>query len=553
MPSDSDPNAETLDGVSMSDVALPTYENSTPQLKIHLVEGSGGHLSSETHSLLRTRIRASALVLFAGFALFFVWGIFDHRFDEEIEHHHWGQSVLLAMHLGVTAVLGASAYLLCNKCAICMRSLRIAELLVFGLPALFFLVMNAMGQYAIAHKFHVVPTQIEPWLILIFVYALFIPNTWQRAALVTGAISMLPILVRGTLVLVDPEVAAAAGGDWLALGAVAIMLGLAVFASSLGVYTIGNLRQEAFMAKQMGQYRLKHLIGVGGMGEVYLAEHLLMKRPCAIKVIRPEKAGDPTVLARFEREVRASAKLSHWNSIDIFDYGRADDGTFYYVMEFLPGMSLQDLVTKHGPLPPERVVYLLTQVCDALHEAHGAGIVHRDIKPANIFAAERGGCYDVSKLLDFGLAKPVSASDGDASLTQAGTVTGSPLFMSPEQATGDHEPDARSDIYSLGAVMYFLLTGKPPFEHEKPIKVMIAHATQEPIPLTELRPELPEDLSQVVARCLAKQPSTRFQTATELANALADCDAADRWTRDDATRWWLAHGKTSPKAEPVLA
>jgi serine/threonine-protein kinase len=323
------------------------------------------------------------------------------------------------------------------------------------------------------------------------------------------------------------------------------------------VHIINSLRHEAFRARQMGQYHLKEPIGAGGMGEVYLAEHLLMKRPCAIKLIRPEKAGDPTVLARFEREVRATAKLSHWNTIDIYDYGRADDGTFYYVMEFLPGMSLQELVTKYGPLPAERVIYLLRQVCDALQEAHGQGLIHRDIKPANIFAAERGGLHDVGKLLDFGLAKPLISGDGDSDLTQSGTVTGSPLFMSPEQATGDEEPDARSDIYSLGAVMYFLLTGKPPFNHEKPIKVLVAHASETPKPLHELRDEVPDDLESVVLRCLAKRPQLRYQTAAELAAALSDCEAATRWNRDHAARWWQQNGKHSAPAavvaEPALA
>jgi serine/threonine-protein kinase len=235
-------------------------------------------------------------------------------------------------------------------------------------------------------------------------------------------------------------------------------------------------------ARQLGQYKLKRPIGSGGMGDVYLAEHLLMKRPCAIKVIRPEKAGDPKVLARFEREVQATAKLSHWNSIDIFDYGRADDGTFYYVMEFLPGMSLAELVRRYGAMPAARALHLMKHACDALQEAHEVGLVHRDIKPANIFAAVRGGMFDVAKLLDFGLAKPLADADA-AQLTQEGSITGSPMFMSPEQAIGDRDPDARSDVYAVGSVLYFLLTGRPPFDDENPMKVLIAHAHEQPTPL----------------------------------------------------------------------
>jgi serine/threonine-protein kinase len=283
-----------------------------------------------------------------------------------------------------------------------------------------------------------------------------------------------------------------------------------------------------------------------------------MKRPCAIKVIRPAKAGDPKVLARFEREVRATAKLSHWNTIDIFDYGRAEDGTFYYVMEYLPGLNLNELVQRHGPMPAERAVHLVRQTCDALQEAHGAGLIHRDIKPANIFAAERGGVYDVAKLLDFGLAKPLSNLTGAANLTQEGTITGSPLFMSPEQATGDSEPDARSDVYSLGGVLYFLLTGRPPFDDENPLKVMMAHANRDPVPPSELRGDVPADVEQVVLRCLAKRPQDRFQSTADLATALDDCETAGRWTRQHAAQWWREFSRTpaevpEPSLQPQLA
>src|SRR6185503_7589390 len=216
-----------------------------------------------------------------------------------------------------------------------------------------------------------------------------------------------------------------------------LIMAIAVMVGIVGVHTIGNLRREAFTARQLGQYRLKKRLGSGGMGEVYLAEHQMMKRPCAVKLIRPEKAGDPRMLARFEREVRATAKLSHWNSIDIYDYGRTADGTFYYVMEYLPGHNIGEIVVDYGPIPPGRTIFLMDQVCGALAEAHGIGLVHRDIKPANIFCAYRGGVFDVIKLLDFGLAKPTMEPGADAQLTLAGTVTGSPLFMSPEQASGE--------------------------------------------------------------------------------------------------------------------
>jgi len=290
--------------------------------------------------------------------------------------------------------------------------------------------------------------------------------------------------------------------------------------------------------RQIGQYRLQRLLGSGGMGEVYLAEHPLIKRPCAIKIIRPDKAGDSRALARFEREVKATAALSHWNTVDIYDFGRTADGTLYLVMEYLRGMNLGELVQVYGPMPADRVVYLMRQACDALTEAHGLDLIHRDLKPANIFAALRGGLYDVTKLIDFGLAKPLHSLEG-SDLTLEGFFTGSPLYMSPEQATDDDGHDKRSDIYSLGAVMYFLLTGRPPFDYDKPLKVIIAHSYETPRPLCELAPDVPDSLQQIILRCLKKDPDERFQDAEHLALALDWTGLARSWSRTKAAQWWV--------------
>jgi eukaryotic-like serine/threonine-protein kinase len=265
-------------------------------------------------------------------------------------------------------------------------------------------------------------------------------------------------------------------------------------------------------------------------------------------LIHPERAGDPQVLARFEREVRTTARLSHWNTIEIFDYGRTEDGTFFYVMEYLPGLSLEDLLERHGPLPAERVVHLLRQTCHGLREAHAIGLIHRDIKPGNIFAAQRGGLYDVAKLLDFGLVKPV-AEIASTRLTHEGGVSGTPLFMSPEQARGVGDLDARSDIYSLGAVAYTLLTGRPPFERPSPMEVLIAHARDEVVPPSKLRPDVPRDLERVILRCLAKKPEERFPDADRLEQALAECAAAGQWTQARAARWWQEKDQTATPQE----
>jgi serine/threonine-protein kinase len=508
-----------------------------------LVTGTGPELTGETRDLLRRRLRLAATILAAGFGVFLVQHLFAAEFGLP------ARGFLFAFHLTVAVVLGAIAGLLFSRLTIPLGWLRAAEAAVFGLPAAFFLVMQSLSTLeCCAQGFF----EFRPgaWLVLIFSYALFIPNPIRRAAIVIGIMAAAPIGLLLFMLATRPPLAELA--ETGAVSGIILMLVTSAVAAVLGVDTIGTLRQEAFEARKLGQYRLTRRIGVGGMGEVYLAEHQLLKRPCVIKLIRPEKTGDQKVVARFRREVQATAKLSHWNTIEIFDYGVGECGTFYYVMEYLPGMSLDDLVARFGPMPPERVIHLAGQVCDALSEAHAAGMVHRDIKPGNVFAAERGGVYDVAKLLDFGLVKP-REDDEPVHLTMEGSITGSPLYMSPEQATGDGHPDARSDIYSLGAVMYFLLTGRPPFEGDRPIKVMIAHAHEKVVPPSEHGPDVPEDLEEAVLRCLAKAPAERFQRAAELREALDRCGDAGRWSRADAAAWWQHREPPPPEMAVAVA
>ena len=254
-----------------------------------------------------------------------------------------------------------------------------------------------------------------------------------------------------------------------------------------------------------------------------------------LKLIRPDREADQEALERFEREVRLTATLSHPNTVEIFDYGRTEDGTYYYVMEYLPGLSLAELVERHGPLPPARAVYLLRQICLALRKAHAPGLIHRDVKPSNIFAARRGGTDDVAKLLDFGLVLTIVA--GRALHSSGGDkVVGTPRFMSPEQVMNGQELDERSDIYSLGAVAYYLLTGRPPFDEGGGIAAMIAH-TRDPVePPSSVRENIPQDLERVVLRCLAKAPADRFQDAKSLERALSECAAPANGTRSGPQR-----------------
>jgi serine/threonine-protein kinase len=381
--------------------------------------------------------------------------------------------------------------------------------------------------------------------ILILTYGLYVPKSWRRAALVAVPLALLPFATLAALVLRHPDAMgwlwegwrkSNCPRAWLFSYDLMMLLILAVCAT-YGARTISRLRRQAAEARQLGQYRLRQRIGAGGMAEVYLAEHQLLKRPCAVKLIRPGDADDPRAQERFEREVRLTATLSHPNTVEIYDYGRAEDGTYYYVMEYLRGLSLAELVERHGPLPPARAVYLLRQVCGALREAHAAGLIHRDIKPSNIFSARRGGVEDVAKLLDFGLVRPAETARA-AHLSAEGQVLGTPLFMSPEQAAGGRELDERSDIYSLGAVAYHVLTGQPPFDGDSGIAVMIAHARDPVVPPSRVRRGIPEDLERVVLRCLAKDPAERFPDAESLEQALGECGSAGDWDQDRAARWW---------------
>jgi serine/threonine protein kinase len=285
---------------------------------------------------------------------------------------------------------------------------------------------------------------------------------------------------------------------------------------------------QALETEMVGQYQVKAPLRAGGMGEVYLAEHILLKRLCAVKLIRPAQARDPAVRRRFEREARAMAVLRHKNAVAIHDCGRAADGTLYYLMEYLPGPSLEDLVTRGGPLSPGRVVYLLLQLCDALGEAHGLGILHLDIKPGNVLLSESAGACDVVKLLDFGLAREVGP-DGLGLPSSGAEGAGSPQYMAPEQAAGQGPLDARTDLYGLGGLAYFLLTGRPPFDCESALQLVLAHACDPVTPPSRLRADMPPDLEAVVLRCLEKEPGPRFADAADLAGALRRCECAGDW------------------------
>jgi hypothetical protein len=319
--------------------------------------------------------------------------------------------------------------------------------------------------------------------------------------------------------------------------------------ATLASHVIYGLHEKALEARRLGQYELERKIGQGGMGEIYRARHAMLRRPTAIKLVSGARSEER--LRRFEKEVQLTARLTHPNTISIYDYGRTPDGTFYYAMELLDGLTVEQLVERHGPQPASRVIHLLQQACGALTEAHGIGLIHRDIKPANLYLCRRGGVQDVVKVLDFGLVREVDEGRTVAGST-TDTVVGTPLYLSPEAILSPDQVDRRADLYGLGGVAYFLLTGAAPFGGRSLVEICSHHLHTPPEPPSRRRP-VPADLDGLVLRCLAKDPSQRFESAAALLEALRGCADAGGWSAADAERWWADSEAPVPSQPPAAA
>jgi serine/threonine-protein kinase len=419
------------------------------------------------------------------------------------------------------------------------------------------LVFQVVSCYGIALAEYLEPTRLNmngwiglswvaPWSSL---FTVVIPTRPVKAAGATlASLTAVPVVI-GFMVLTRRTTFSPTADTfffWIVLPY--LLVTLMAYVGARVVYALGK---EVTEARELGSYRLVERLGQGGMGEVWRAKHRLLARPAAVKLIRTSglghALGTDDAIRRFEREAQVTAALSSPHTVQLFDFGVADDGSFYYVMELLDGVDLQTLVDRYGPVPAERAIYLLRQVCHSLAEAESHGLVHRDIKPANLFVCRYGGEHDFVKVLDFGIAKtaPEQMETGAIGITRDDMVKGTPAYIAPEQAMGTHV-DARTDIYATGCVAYFLLTGKPVFSGDTPMAVVVHHARTPPTaPSAVSELPIPPALDELILECLAKNPADRPPTARALAQRLAGIELRS-WNEERAREWWEKH-KPGPK------
>jgi hypothetical protein len=371
---------------------------------------------------------------------------------------------------------------------------------------------------------------------IIVLFPLIMPGPPRRmlaAAVVAGAMSPLALVLLAVWGKVTPD----ADAYFQAVIAPAFGIGFAY----MGARVVYRLGRQVAAAREMGSYRLEELLGRGGMGEVWRARHRMLARPAAIKLIRPAGLGiSEQMQNRFEHEAQAIARLRSPHTVELFDFGVAEDGAFYYAMELLDGFDADAFVRRFGPMSADRAIYLLRQICHSLAEAQACGLVHRDIKPANIFLCRYGEDCDFVKVLDFGLVKVLrEKTEHWQALTADHVIQGTPAFIAPEQALGDAELDGRADIYATGCVAYWLLTGEHVFTADTPMGIMLHHARTVPVaPSARTEVPIPASLDRLVLSCLAKDPADRPQSARELSRRLAEVELASAWTEDRARDWW---------------
>ena len=505
--------------------------------------GSRPQISTETEELLRGRLQVGCWVIFVGLLLFALrdlrWGTGDTVLLDR---------VVLLMFYGVSGVL------LRSNVRLTLRQLRLSEVAIVWLVSAWFAYDRyyytgiAIDDGVATDALWAMAFSVMVYFTFLSAYGFLAPNTWRRALRMTLFIAATPFLVLLALVLTHP------GADRFLLRAattaqltsMALVLVVGVMIATWGSHRIHTLRVEAFEAKRLGQYRLTERIGAGGMGEVWKAEHRLLVRPAAIKLIKPEMvdAHDAALaqdlLSSFEREAQATASLRSTHTVELYDFGVTGERALYYVMELLDGLDCESLVKDFGPLNPARVANLLEQACDSLADAHHHGLVHRDIKPANVYVCTMGRRYDFVKILDFGLVKSGRRPETTSSFGASNNLlVGTPSFMAPEAVTGEIEVDGRSDIYALGCVGYWLLTGRLVFEGGSAAETAAMHVKSSAVPPSQRTEQpIPGELEGIIMRCLEKDPGRRPQSGEQLAELLIATGLPERWTQADARGWW---------------
>ena len=471
--------------------------------------------------------------LISGLSTIVLLGVVDRRMQRLASPH--GFTTLL-----VVAALGGM-WLLCRT------PLRIPTLWLRVIDAAVVIGLSANGvvlQAVVETGAGFPPAWPMPALQLSLVLswrAALIPSTPRRTA-VLGTIGTALVVIGSYLYVAYGLGIADPLFIRVMVGAVAIWCAAAVAGSTLASRVIFGLRLRAREAAQLGQYTLVEKIGEGGMGAVYRAQHALLRRPTAVKLLLPERTSERD-LVRFEREVQLTSQLTHPNTIAIYDFGRTSDNVFYYAMEYVDGVSLERLVEDDGPQSPARVIHILAQACGALAEAHGVGLIHRDVKPANLLLCEHGWAHDVVKVLDFGLIKDITPGS-DPGVSNVDMIAGTPHYLSPEAITDPGHLDGRADIYALGAVGYWLLTGKVVFEGRTFWEVCSQHLLSAPVPPSaHLGLPLPEDLERVILQALEKTVGSRFESAEAFRTALLACCKGDPWSESQAEVWWIAYRK----------
>jgi len=503
----------------------------TSQQNFRAIAWMGSSTEEEARTYLQQRLELLSKLMFWSFAalIAFIKLMYWRYPTIEPRHNAW----IIGISVGGLIVLAVIWRLGLARKELDLRRLRTIDT--------FYAVSTGMAFGAagyLSSDLQVAPLSCLLYLsFMVLLRAIVVPSTGSRTAIV-GSVTFLPIVIAAVMIALleqQPLPGPAYVAGALLLGTVVVML------ATVGSRIIYGLREKFSAAMQLGQYTLMHKIGEGGMGVVYRAKHALLRRATAIKLVHPSKV-DADMLTRFEREVQAMSLLTHPNTVAVYDYGRSPAGYFYYAMEYLEGINLESLVTRYGPQPFDRVVAVLAQVAGALAEAHRAELIHRDIKPANIILCERGGLPDFVKVLDFGLVKEITGNTSSSSSTTK-SILGTPAYVAPEAVTDPDLVGTPVDLYALGAVGYFLLTGRKVFDGKTPLDTCIQHVTGTPVPPSEARGDpLPPALEQLILELLAKAPDKR-PTALELGKRLRAMSVVGDWLEAESAVWWADQRK----------